>query len=248
MSINAISDGYIIKYPKFLFILILSYSIFVMMSNWYDSRLIEILGVSITPGALVYSITFLQSNMITEVYGFKNARIAIFYAFVFNLLFVLYGWLIMCLPTPSNMNINISFDDFLVTNSRIMAASFVGYCIAEPINSYLVSKLKMYFNGKYIGIRFIISTLISGMLDTILFIVIAFYHTIKYIDLFYLAVHVWIIKTLIEVLFLPLAIRISKKLKKIEKLDIYDEDTKFTFFSLDTNYTEKNNKYNEVII
>lgn len=243
MSINSLSNKYIIKYPKYLFLLILSYSMFVIMSNWYDSRLIEILGISITPGALIYSITFLQSNIITEVYGFKNARLAIFYALVFNFLFVIYGWAVMTLPSPSNLLINSSFNDFLVLNSRIIIASFFSYSISEPINSYMVSKLKIRLNGQYVGIRFLISTLFSGIIDTMLFIFIAFYGTVKSQELISLIVHVWLIKTGVEILFLPIAIRLSKKLKNIEKLDIYDTYTKFTLFSLDTSYTDINNKY-----
>jgi queuosine precursor transporter len=246
MSVKAIPNQYIIKYPKFLFILILSYSMFVMTSNWYDSRFVEIFGISTTPGALLYSITFLQSNMITEVYGFKNARLAIFYALAFNTFFVFFGWFIMHLPSPENVSSTASFNDFLAVNTKIVAASFVGYCVSEPINSYIVSKLKIYFEGKYIGIRFIISILTSGVLDTILFVFIAFYGVISNENLIKLALHVWAIKSSIEILFLPISIRLSKKLKQIEQLDIYDTDTKFTIFSLDTNYTEKNNKYNEL--
>lgn len=240
---NISSDNYIIKYPKNLFFLIFSYSMFVVMSNWYDSRIINFFGISVTPGALIYSITFLQSNILTEVYGFKNSRLAIFYALIFNCLFVIYGWIIMMMPSPENVNMQ-SFNDFLLTNLRITFASFISFSISEPFNSYLVSKLKIYFNGKYVGIRFIFSTLSSGLTDTFLFINIAFYGILSNSAILKLFFHVWIVKTIVEILFLPLAIRISKNLKKIEKLDIYDTDTKFTLFSLDTSYTQKNNKYN----
>ena len=57
--------------PKYLWLLILSYSMILAMSNWYDSRIVEIFGISVTPGSMVYSLTYLISNSITEVYGFK---------------------------------------------------------------------------------------------------------------------------------------------------------------------------------
>ncbi len=79
-------ESCISQYPKYLWFLILSYSMVLAMSNWYDSRIILIFGMSITPGALIYPITFLLSNMITEVYGFKNARLAILTALLFNLM------------------------------------------------------------------------------------------------------------------------------------------------------------------
>src|SRR5690242_16717426 len=101
------------QYPRYLWIIILAYTMVLSMSNWYDSRIVEVFGISITPGALVYPITFLFSNVITEVYGFKNARKAILIAFMFNILFIIYGLIVLHLPTPENVTNNLSFDAFL---------------------------------------------------------------------------------------------------------------------------------------
>lgn len=248
MPVDNCCNEYIIKHPKYLFVLIISYTMFVVMSNWYDSKLIEIFGVSITPGALIYSLTFLQSNIITEVYGFKNAKIAIIYALMFNALFIGYGFLVMYMPSPADIPTNDIFDNFLWKNTRIIGASFAGYCIAEPLNAWMVSRLKIWLDGKYVGIRFITSTFFSGLLDTALFMPIAFYGVLDTSLLINISINVWLIKAFIEILFLPISIRIQKKLKNIEKLDIYDTDTKFTFlslFSLDTSYTKEHNKYKE---
>lgn len=241
------NDQNIMQYPKYLWFLILSYSMTLAMtlamSNWYDSRIVEVFGVSITPGSLVYSITFLLSNVITEVYGFKNARKAILTAFLFNVMFIIYGGIVLSLPTPLNMNHNPSFDSFLMVNLRIIVASFISYLISEPTNAYIVSKLKTIQEGKYIGIRFIASTLISGALDSILFIVIAFYHTMADSQLISLIFHIWMVKTVIEILGLPLSINVARKLKETEKLDIFDTTTQFTMFSLSSGYSKSDNKY-----
>ncbi len=61
-----------------------------------------------------------------------------------------------------------------------------------------------------------------------------------------LILHIWLIKTVVELLGLPITIRLTNKLKQIEKLDIYDTDTKFNIFNLDTNYTESNNKFDKI--
>ncbi|QDQ41187.1 queuosine precursor transporter (plasmid) [Legionella geestiana] len=237
------NDQNIIQYSKYLWLLILSYSMTLSMSNWYDSRIVEIFGIAVTPGSLVYSITFLFSNVITEVYGFKNARKAILTAFMFNVIFIIYGWIILHLPTPLNININQSFDDFLTFNLRIILASFISYLISEPTNSYIIAKLKRFYNGKYIGIRFIASTLISGAIDSMLFTVIAFYHAMPNDKLFGLIIHIWMVKTIIEVLGLPLSISVAKKLKEVEKMDIFDTNTQFTLFSFDSKYSKSNNKF-----
>jgi queuosine precursor transporter len=233
----------IVQYPRYLWLLILSYSMTLSMSNWYDSRIVEVFGISVTPGSLVYSITFLLSNVITEVYGFKNARKAILTAFMFNVIFIIYGWIVLILPTPLNINNNPSFDAFLMVNLRIIFASFISYLIAEPTNAYIVAKLKSIQEGKHIGIRFIASTLSSGAIDSVLFIVVAFYHTMPNSDLIVLIFHIWMVKTFIEVLGLPLSISVARKLKRIEELDIFDTNTKFTMFGLKSGYSELDNKY-----
>lgn len=233
----------LIQYPKYLWFLTVAFSMTLAMSNWYDSRLIEVFGISVTPGSLVYSITFLLSNVITEVYGFKSARKAILTALLFNTIFLIYGFVVMSLPTPEGVNYNESFDSFLLINSRIIAASFVSYLISEPINSFMVAKFKLKAKGKYIGIRFIASVLISGIIDSFLFIIIAFYGTVSNKAIVDLILHIWIVKTAVELLLLPLSIEIAKRLKVREQLDIFDTNTDFTMFSLNSDYKESDNKY-----
>jgi uncharacterized integral membrane protein (TIGR00697 family) len=213
------------------------------MSNWYDSRIIEVFGISVTPGTLVYSITFLLSNVITEVYGFKSARKAIWMALLFNVIFLAYGILVLNLPTPEGLNYNYSFDSFLRMNTRIITASFISYLISEPINSFLIAKFKLKTKGKYLGIRFISSVLISGVIDSLLFIIIAFYGTLSNAKIISLILHIWAVKTVVEIMLLPLSINIAKNLKISEQLDIYDSNTTFTMLSLNSDYVTSNNQF-----
>src|ERR1700736_166731 len=87
--------------PKYLWFLILSYSMMIAISNWFDSRLILLFGISISPGAMSFPFTFLISDIITEVYGYKNARKAIWAAFLFNIIFLAYGQIVIHMPSPS---------------------------------------------------------------------------------------------------------------------------------------------------
>lgn len=98
--------------------------------------------------------------------------------------------------------------------------------------------------GKYIGIRFVTSTIIAAFLDSLLFISIAYYGTFSHKHLFSMIINVWLIKIAIEVIFLPISIRITKWIKQKEGIDIYDYQTNFSVFSLDTWYTVENNRFN----
>jgi len=215
----------------------------ISISNWYDARLVLIFGLVISPGTLSFPLSFILSDTITEVYGYKNARFAIWIALLFNLIFLLFGQLVTHLPSPSLAIDNNAFDKLLTMNLWVVFASFVSYLLSEPVNSYLVAKLKIAMNGRYVGIRFLTSTVIAAFIDSIVFISIAYYRLLDIHQIFSMILNIWMIKSIIEILFLPFSIRITKKLKKKEQIDIYDYKTKFNIFSLHSTYDSVSNFY-----
>lgn len=246
MTPNTISHTSIITIqPRFLWFLTLSYAMVIAISNWFDSRLIEIFNLVISPGSLSFPLTFLLSDTITEVYGYKHARRAIWAAFFFNILFLFYGQLITHLPSPSFATENASFDKILRMNTWVVIGSFASYLISEPINSYILAKLKVLSKGQYLGIRFVVSTIAAAFIDSVFFITIAFHSSFSIPDLIQLMLDIWLVKTFVEIVGLPFSIRLSKWLKKQERLDVYDYDTNFNPFSLDVQYSTQNNLYKE---
>jgi queuosine precursor transporter len=232
---------------KHLWILLLSFTMVISISNWYDSRLVSIFGIIISPGALTFPISFLLSDIITEVYGYKLARRAIRTAFLFNILFLIFGQIVIHLPSPSvAAENNAAFNKLLTMNNWIVGGSLCSYLISEPLNSYLVAKLKNHFNGKYIGIRFIISTIFSVFIGSTLFILIAFHNVLDLPTLLLMVLHSWVIKVSIEIIGLPFSIRFAKWLKKSEQLDIYDKKTNFNPFKLDVTYDQSNNHFSKL--
>lgn len=241
MKIN--SDSTLIVYPKFLWILTLTYVMVIVLANWFNVRLIQIFGLNTDAGTLVFPLTFLLCDMITEVYGYKYARRAIWCGFAFNIVFILYGLVVTNLPGPDYATHNDMFDELLKFNIRIIIASIISYFIAEPINSFIMAKLKIKLVGKYMGIRFVSSTFVAAGLDSIIFGLIAFYGMMSHENLFYLILTMWFIKVSIEIIGLPFSIKLTKKLKAIEQLDIYDKSTRFNLFTWDAHYSKQDNQY-----
>ncbi len=229
--------------PRYLWFLTLSYVMIIVLANWFDPRLIKIAGLNTDAGTLIFPVTFLLSDLITEVYGFKHARRAIWCGFLFNLFFIMYGQIIIHLPSPNYETNNQLFDKLLETNIRIIIASSISYFISEPFNSFIMAKLKIKMNGNYLGIRFVLSTIIASGIDSLIFSIIAFYGVIDNFNLLYLILTMWLIKVIIEILGLPISIRITKKLKELEKLDIYDKKTNFNLFHLETHYSTDANQF-----
>jgi uncharacterized integral membrane protein (TIGR00697 family) len=241
------NNNFIAPRYEFLWFLILTYSMITALSNWFDVRLVKLFGVNIDSGALIYPLSFLVSDMITEVYGYKHARRTIWAAFLFNIFFIIFGKLVTHLPSPNfAIEDNKAFDELLSLNSLIVIAYFIAYLVSEPINSYVIAKLKLIFKGNFMGLRFIVSTIFATIIYGTIFMAIAFSSQYDTKDLLKLILDGWIVKSLIEILGLPIFIRLTKRLKRTEKIDIYDFDTNFNPFSLNTSYTQKNNLYNDV--
>lgn len=229
--------------PDYLWFLTLSFTAVILLANWFDPRLVKIFGLTTDAGTLIFPVTFLLSDLITEVYGYKHARRAIWCGFLFNIVFILYGQLVIHMPNPDFPTNNEMFDTLLAFNFRIIAASIISYLISEPLNSLMMAKLKIKTHGRYLGLRFLSSTIVASGVDSFIFSVIAFYGLMSDHNLLNLILTMWLIKVAIEFIGLPISIRLANKLKQIEQLDIYDSRTHFNLFSLDARYTEKDNQY-----
>ena len=235
----------IVTTPKYLWFLMLTYAMVIVLANWFDSRLVQIFWLTTDAGTIIFPLTFLLSDMITEVYGYKHARRAIWCGFLFNGVFVAYSFIVTHMPSPSFPTNNAEFDHLLAINMRIIIASAISYLIAEPLNSYIMAKLKIKTEGRYIALRFVASTVFAAACDSTIFSCIAFYGTMANSDLRNLIFDMWIIKVAIEILGLAVSIRLANKLKKAEHLDIYDKRTQFNLFSLNTEYSERDNEFIE---
>lgn len=229
--------------PKYLWFLTLSYTMVIVLANWFDPRLIRIFNLDTDAGTIIFPLTYLLSDLITEVYGYKHARRAIWCGFLFNALFIMYGQIIIHLPSPLYPTHNAMFDQLLAANARIIIASAISYLCAEPLNSYVMAKLKIKMSGRWIGVRFVASTFLASGLDSAIFGVIAFYGVMSNHNLWVLIVTMWFIKVFIEIIGLPISIRLARKLKQKEQLDIYDKRTQFTILSLDARYEQKDNEF-----
>ena len=230
------------KKQNFLWLLMLCYSMFFVSANWFDPRLIHVFGITTGAGAIVFPLTYLLSDQITEIYGYKYARRAIWTGFFFNIIFLFYANIIAALPDSKSVNSD-AFNLFIHTNTRIILASTASYLISEPFNSYIMAKLKIALNGKLMGLRFITSTFIASAIDTVIFCFCAFYGSMSDYNFFFFVFGSWCFMVTIEILLLPISVRLAKKIKTLECLDIYDKKTNFNIFSLETVYSEKDNQF-----
>lgn len=212
-----------------------------VFANWFEARLILIGDLVTGGGTLIFPLTFLLADVLTEVYGYKQTRRAIWAGFLFNILFVAYGYLITLLPGPDFYQNNTYFNEIIHIDARIMLASLVSYLCSEPLNATLIAKLKVKTKGQHMAFRFVFSTVIASGVDSVLFNALAFYNTMPLTKLVNFTIVLWLLKVVIEVIGLPFSVYLAKKLKKFENLDIYDDSTNFTLFSFEASYDDLDN-------
>lgn len=227
--------------PRVLWFLMLSYSMVLVFSNWFAARLITFHGFTTDGGTLLFPLTFIITDMIAEVYGYKHARRAIWAGFLFNLLFLAYGHLIALFPSPDYYQPTANFDQVISVSSRIVLASLVSYLCAEPLNIYLLAKMKVWCQGRKMALRFVLSTAIAAAIDTSIFCSLAFGGIVPMNELVVFMLTMWGLKVIIEIIGLPFSVRLAKFLKKYEQLDIYDNHTEFTLLSWDGEYSQSAN-------
>lgn len=230
--------------PRFLWFFLLCYAMAIVLVNWFASRMIHLFVVDTDAGALVFPLTFLVADLITEVYGYKRARLAIWCGFFFNFFYLGYGYLITLFPSPEySVAHNAAFDELMRVNARVIIASTLTYLVSEPLNSYLMAKMKIKMQGRNMGLRFVTASAISSGVDSALFGVLAFSGIMSTYELVMLILTMWAIKVGTEFVGIPVSVYFANKLKKAEQLDMYDRHTKFGIFSLDTTYSNADNEF-----
>ncbi len=187
------------------------------------------IGALIMPAAIiVFPLSYIFGDVLTEVYGFRTTRRVIWLGFACNLIFVIFVWAGQLLPAASFWTGQEAYETILGYTPRLLAASFCGYLVGEFANSLVLAKLKVLTRGRWLWTRTIGSTVVGQGLDTSIFITLAFIGTPSFIPVMIL--YHWLVKTGIEVVATPFTYAIVNHLKKKESLDTYDYQTNFNPF------------------
>lgn len=216
-----------------------------LLSNLLSSAKIIDLGFSLGPigfifdaGTLVFPISYIFGDILTEVYGYRRARRVIWAGFGATALMGFFVWLAGVLPGESAWQGYAgqgAYDVILGGVSGLVVASLAAYWVGEFSNSYVLAKMKIATKGRWLWSRTIASTLVGEAVDTITFFLIATALGVFPPEIIVsLMVTNYVLKVGIEVLFTPITVRVVNGLKHAEQEDYYDYDTRFTPFGIET--------------
>ncbi len=214
-----------------------------LLSNLLSSAKIVDLGVEIAgirlifdAGTLVFPISYIFGDILTEVYGYKHSRRVIWVGFFATILMGIFIWFTGILPGEADWSARVgqmAFDNVLGGISGLIVASLLAYWFGEFANSYVLAKMKVATRGHYLWMRTIGSTLIGQAIDTTLFFIVAITLGVFPPDLFIaLVLTNYIFKVGIEILFSPITWRVVRSIKAAEHEDYFDDQTNFNPFTL----------------
>ena len=207
-----------------------------LISNVVAVKIVKVSSFSFAGGTLLFPLAYIFGDIFTEVYGYKRTRRIIWTGFGANILMAIVFIVIGKLPAASGWVNQAAYDAILGWVPRIVLASILAYWVGEFINSFVLAKMKIWTQGKWLWTRTIGSTVFGELLDTIIFVLIAFWGVLPSALIFSVVVSNYILKVGVEIIFTPITYWIVRFLKRKEGIDTYDYKTKFTPFSLDHNY------------
>ncbi|TDQ82372.1 hypothetical protein A8950_2195 [Dongia mobilis] len=203
-----------------------------LISNVIAAKAILIFDYPLQAADLIFPISYILGDILTEVYGFKRARRVIWIGFACNVFAVTAISLGQALPAHPDWTDQASYEAILGSQPRILAASFAAYLVGEFMNSTILAKMKVWMEGRHLWMRTIGSTVIGQGFDTAIFLTIAFYGLWPNDLLFSVMLSQWLFKITYEALATPLTYLVVNRLKRAEGIDVYDRDTNFSPFAL----------------
>ncbi len=190
-------------------------------------KLVGLFGLILPAAIVIFPISYIVGDVLTEVYGYRQARRVIWLGFLCNLIAAIAIWLGQVLPAAGFWDGQAAYERILGYAPRLLVASFLAYLAGEFANAFILAKMKIATQGRWLWTRTIGSTLVGQGLDSLVFITLAFWGTIPADGLMSATVTQWLAKSAYEAAVTPLTYLAVGFLKRKEGLDVYDVGTNF---------------------
>lgn len=201
-------------------------------ANVLETKQISVGPFNITGGLIVFPISYIINDCVCEVWGYGKARMLIWVGFAMNFIFVTFGALCDLLPAAPYWDNEAGFHAIFGLAPRIAAASFVAFIIGSFVNAYVMSRMKISSGGRNFSARAIISTVYGETADSLIFFPLALGGVVPLSELPVLIVSQVVLKTLYEILVLPVTIRVVRATKHYEGEDVYDNNVNYSIWKI----------------
>jgi queuosine precursor transporter len=196
-------------YSQWFVIVVAVFVTCLITANITAVKLVDFFGFILPAGVIVFPISYIAGDVLTEVYGYRRARQAIWLGFFCNLIAVLAIWVGGILPAAPVWDGQGAYEQILGYTPRLLFASFLAYLVGEFANSMVLSRMKVATGGRWLWSRTVGST---------------FFGTVPPAVIVSAIVAQWIFKSLYEIAATPLTYLVVNYLKRTEGVDVYDRD------------------------
>lgn len=224
---------------KYLDIITVFFVVVLLVSNVASTKIAKVGFMELDGGTILFPLSYIFNDVLTEVYGYSRSRKVIWLGFFSAILMVGVFSLVGVLPSANGWDNQDAYQKILGQTPRIVLASLVAYFFGEFTNSFILAKMKVATKGKWLWTRTITSTIFGELIDSILFILIAFSGVLPISLIVSLIVFNYVFKTIIEVILTPATYAIVNFLKKKESEDFFDNKTNFNPFIISTSNNKK---------
>jgi uncharacterized integral membrane protein (TIGR00697 family) len=201
-------------------------------SNIIIAKQISLGGIVLPAAIIIFPLSYIIGDVLTEVYGYRQARRVIWLGFLCNLIAVLAIWLGKILPPAPVFDAQDAYERILGSTPRFLLASFAAYLAGEFTNSVVLSKMKIMTKGRWLWTRTIGSTLVGQGVDSVVVLAIAFVGVLPLSVLGVMMFFHWLFKCIYETLATPLTYVVVGYLKRKEGVDVYDHGVNFNPLSV----------------
>jgi uncharacterized integral membrane protein (TIGR00697 family) len=198
-----------------------------LTANVIATKLIAVGGLVLPAGVVIFPISYIVGDVLTEVYGYAAARRVIWLGFGCNLLMVAAIWVAGELPPAPVWRGQAAYAEVFAQTPRILMASFLAYLVGEFANSLVLAKMKIATRGRWLWTRTVGSTIVGQGLDSLVFVGLAFAGFVPLAVLPGIVLAQWFVKVAYEAAATPLTYLVVGWLKAREQMDVYDRDTDF---------------------
>ena len=213
---------------KLFYIFTTLFTTCLLAANLFALKQFSVGPAHFTGALLVFPISYIINDVVAEVWGFRRARKLIWMAFAMNFLFVMLGALVDVLPGSSGND--EAFHAIFGFAPRVALASFLAFLVGSFVNAAILSRMKVWCKGRWFPLRAVLSTLGGELCDSLIFFPIALAGLVPWQAMPSFVLWQVALKTLYEIVILPVTVRVVKAIKLRENVDVYDNGISYNIF------------------
>ena len=220
------------KFTMPFVVMAMMFTVFLILANLMEVKVVKIGYLTATAGLTVFPVSYILNGCIVETYGFAKARFVIWMGFFRNLIFVVFLQVCVALPGEPTWTGQEAVAQVFGNTPRILLGSFLAFVVGSMVNAYVMSKMRHRDGDKRFSFRAILSTVFGESADSLIFFPIAFVGTLPLSTIVTLVWTQVVLKTVYEIIVLPVTIRVVKRLRKIEGVSDVEEDIDYKWWKV----------------